>query len=160
MIKVNKTNRIRKIEKIAWYFLWDAGNTHHFGCQLDFPSHCGLVQEYLSLSLAYSKAYIGLLGLCFISRCDSLDRLKCRCSTLEQEIRDTSRFKDFYNFTFNYAKNPGQKGLGKYTDLFAWFARWSVDAKESEILNSSLIAYCWCWVESQTNLQGNLGPLI
>lgn len=33
---------------------------------------------------------------------------------LEQEIRDSSRFKDFYQFTFNYAKNPGQKGLGEF----------------------------------------------
>lgn len=23
------------------------------------------------------------------------------------------KFKDFYQFTFNFAKNPGQKGLGK-----------------------------------------------
>jgi DCN1-like protein 1/2 len=45
-------------------------------------------------------------------RVDSIDRLKARSSSLEQEIRDPNRFKDFYQFTFNYAKNPGQKGLG------------------------------------------------
>ena len=49
----------------------------------------------------------------FYFRCDALDRLKQKCSTLEQEIRDPVRFKDFYQFTFNYAKNPGQKGLGE-----------------------------------------------
>lgn len=33
---------------------------------------------------------------------------------MEQELKDQSRFKDFYQFTFNFAKNPGQKGLGMY----------------------------------------------
>ena len=46
-------------------------------------------------------------------RCDSIDKLKMKCPGLEQEIREPSKFKDFYQFTFNYAKNPGQKGLGK-----------------------------------------------
>lgn len=32
---------------------------------------------------------------------------------LEQELKDSGKFKDFYQFTFNFAKNPGQKGLGK-----------------------------------------------
>ena len=32
---------------------------------------------------------------------------------LEQELKDCGKFKDFYQFTFNFAKNPGQKGLGK-----------------------------------------------
>jgi len=42
---------------------------------------------------------------------DSVEKLKSRLSTLENEIKDCGRFKDFYHFTFNYAKNPGQKGL-------------------------------------------------
>ncbi len=50
-------------------------------------------------------------------RCDGLDRLKQKCSTLEQEIRDPVKFKDFYQFTFNYAKNPGQKGLGEPIEM-------------------------------------------
>ena len=45
-------------------------------------------------------------------RCDTVEKLKAKCGTLEQEIRDREKFKDFYHFTFNYAKNPGQKGLG------------------------------------------------
>lgn len=49
----------------------------------------------------------------FLFRCDTLEKLKNKCNTLEQEIRDPAKFKDFYNFTFNYAKNPGQKGLGE-----------------------------------------------
>lgn len=35
---------------------------------------------------------------------------------LEQELKDSGKFKDFYQFTFNFAKNPGQKGLGKKSD--------------------------------------------
>ncbi len=53
----------------------------------------------------------------YIYSCDSLDKLKARCLSLEQEIRDKSRFKDFYHFTFNYAKNPGQKGLGMWDTI-------------------------------------------
>ena len=41
---------------------------------------------------------------------DSIDKLKTRLSSLENELRDPQKFKDFYHFTFNYAKNPGQKG--------------------------------------------------
>lgn len=32
---------------------------------------------------------------------------------MDQELKDQGKFKDFYQFTFNFAKNPGQKGLGK-----------------------------------------------
>ncbi|CAH2099457.1 unnamed protein product [Euphydryas editha] len=42
---------------------------------------------------------------------DSVDKLKAKLPTLEMEIKDPNKFKDFYQFTFNYAKNPGQKGL-------------------------------------------------
>ena len=45
--------------------------------------------------------------------CDSMEKLKKRCETLEMEIRDPWKFKDFYQFTFSFAKNPGQKGLGE-----------------------------------------------
>ena len=31
---------------------------------------------------------------------------------MEKEIKEPPKFKDFYQFTFNFAKNPGQKGLG------------------------------------------------
>lgn len=46
-------------------------------------------------------------------RCDSPEKLKAILPRLEQELKDTGKFKDFYQFTFNFAKNPGQKGLGK-----------------------------------------------
>ena len=48
-----------------------------------------------------------------ICRCDSIDRLRSRLFVIENEISDAQKFKDFYQFTFNFAKNPGQKSLGK-----------------------------------------------
>lgn len=54
--------------------------------------------------------------------CDSMDKLKARCSTLEQDIRDPTRLKEFYQFAFNYAKNPGQKCL----DLDMAIAYWNI----------------------------------
>lgn len=55
-------------------------------------------------------------------RCDSIDKLKAKLPTLEHELRDTAKFKDFYQFTFNYARNPGQKGL----DLDMALAYWNI----------------------------------
>lgn len=54
-----------------------------------------------------------LLVLCKRCRCDSPEKLKALLPRLEQELKDSGKFKDFYQFTFNFAKNPGQKGLGK-----------------------------------------------
>ncbi|XP_035717540.1 DCN1-like protein 1 isoform X1 [Vespa mandarinia] len=53
---------------------------------------------------------------------DSIDKLKARLNSLENELRDPQKFKDFYQFTFNYAKNPGQKGL----DLDMAIAYWNI----------------------------------
>lgn len=44
--------------------------------------------------------------------CDNMEKLRRRCETLEIEIKEKWKFKDFYQFTFNFAKNPGQKSLG------------------------------------------------
>ncbi|KAL0281293.1 UNVERIFIED_CONTAM: hypothetical protein PYX00_002324 [Menopon gallinae] len=54
--------------------------------------------------------------------CDSIEKLKSRLPMLESEIRDQPRFKDLYHFTFNYAKNQGQKGL----DLDMAIAYWNI----------------------------------
>lgn len=48
--------------------------------------------------------------------------MKACLSSLENELRDPQKFKDFYQFTFNYAKNPGQKGL----DLDMAIAYWNI----------------------------------
>ncbi|XP_057708985.1 DCN1-like protein 1 isoform X3 [Corythoichthys intestinalis] len=52
--------------------------------------------------------------------CDSTDKLKAILPRLEQELKDGGKFKDFYQFTFNFAKNPGQKGLGRFKFLDLW----------------------------------------
>lgn len=67
---------------------------------------------------------------CFVflsfCRCDSIEKLKAQLPKIEQELKDSRKFKDFYQFTFNFAKNPGQKGLGKnpfnahWLFLFSW----------------------------------------
>ncbi|XP_021075306.1 DCN1-like protein 1 isoform X2 [Mus pahari] len=43
---------------------------------------------------------------------DSMEKLKPQIPKMEQELKEPGQFKDFYQFTFNFAKNPGQKGLG------------------------------------------------
>ncbi|PIO24182.1 hypothetical protein AB205_0021490, partial [Aquarana catesbeiana] len=55
-------------------------------------------------------------------RCDSTEKLRAQLPRLEQELKDQLKFKDFYQFTFNFAKNPGQKGL----DLDMAIAYWNL----------------------------------
>nr|ACO12293.1 DCN1-like protein 1 [Lepeophtheirus salmonis] len=57
-----------------------------------------------------------------LCRCDSIDKLKFKLPSLEKEIVDPHIFKDFYQFTFNYAKNSRQKGL----DLDLALAYWNI----------------------------------
>ncbi|XP_069626312.1 DCN1-like protein 2 isoform X2 [Haliaeetus albicilla] len=54
--------------------------------------------------------------------CDTTEKLKALLPRLEQELKDPMKFKDFYQFTFNFAKNPGQKGL----DLEMAIAYWNL----------------------------------
>ncbi|XP_033067695.1 DCN1-like protein 1 isoform X1 [Trachypithecus francoisi] len=49
--------------------------------------------------------------------CDSIEKLKAQIPKMEQELKEPGRFKDFYQFTFNFAKNPGQKGLVFFNSL-------------------------------------------
>lgn len=51
---------------------------------------------------------------------DSIEKLKTRLPSLDAELKDNLRFKDFYQFTFNYAKNPGQKGLDLDMAITYW----------------------------------------
>lgn len=57
---------------------------------------------------------------------DSLDKLKLKLPQLETDLSDINKFKDFYHFTFNYAKDPGQKGL----DLDMAIAYWNIVLKD------------------------------
>ncbi|XP_016116883.1 DCN1-like protein 2 [Sinocyclocheilus grahami] len=54
--------------------------------------------------------------------CDSPDELRTLLPRLEQELKDSGRFRDFYQFTFSFAKSPGQKGL----DLEMAVAYWNL----------------------------------
>lgn len=47
-----------------------------------------------------------------VFRCDSIDKLKNKLLSTENELSDAKIYKDFYLFTFNFAKNPCQKSLG------------------------------------------------
>jgi DCN1-like protein 1/2 len=57
---------------------------------------------------------------------DSLDKLKQKLPLLEVDLNDMHKFKDFYHFTFNYAKDSGQKGL----DLEMAIAYWNIVLKD------------------------------
>lgn len=53
---------------------------------------------------------------------DSIEKLKTKLPLLEMELTDLGKFKDFYQFAFNYAKDPGQKGI----DLDMAIAYWQI----------------------------------
>lgn len=53
---------------------------------------------------------------------DSIDKLRAKLPQLESELRDAGKFKDFYQFTFNYAKEHAQKGI----DLEMAIAYWNI----------------------------------
>lgn len=54
--------------------------------------------------------------------CDSIEKLRQRLPHLDNELKDPTAFRDFYRFAFDYAKNPGQKGL----DLEMAIAYWRI----------------------------------
>ncbi|XP_031636888.1 DCN1-like protein [Contarinia nasturtii] len=53
---------------------------------------------------------------------DSIDGLRSKLPALENELRDPNKFKDFYYFTFNYAKDNTQKCI----DLEMAIAYWNI----------------------------------
>jgi len=53
-------------------------------------------------------------------RVDSIDKLKQKLPQLDQELQDAHKFRDFYNFTFNYARNPTQRTLDLETAIAYW----------------------------------------
>ncbi|TRY66211.1 hypothetical protein DNTS_006057 [Danionella cerebrum] len=61
--------------------------------------------------------------------CDSPEKLRALLPRLEQDLKDSGKFKDFYQFTFNFAKNPGQKGL----DLEMAVAYWNLEHHKRSI---------------------------
>ena len=66
-----------------------------------------------------------LFFVCSFS-CDSLEKLKAKLISLENDIQQNdAMFKDFYQFTFNYAKSSGAKSL----DLEMALAYWNIVLK-------------------------------
>ena len=80
-----------------------------------------------------------LLSFSCIFSADTIDKLKGKLGSLEHEIKDPSKFKDFYYFTFNYARVPGQKGLGKSCFLHSTF----LGFRHSVVLPSPLLYDQW-----------------
>lgn len=95
------------------------------------PTHPALTQASGCTTSQWGWGLLGIGETCFLPltkrscslsspppashhRCDSTEKLKALLPRLEQELKDTEKFKDFYQFTFTFAKNPGQKGLGEY----------------------------------------------
>ncbi|XP_048362210.1 DCN1-like protein 1 [Sphaerodactylus townsendi] len=91
----------------AWTPVSDEGDDH---CS-KFPvrTQC----EFLKMEFMDGMTELG---------CDSIEKLKAQLPKMEQELKEPGRFKDFYQFTFNFAKNPGQKGL----DLEMAIAYWNL----------------------------------
>jgi DCN1-like protein 1/2 len=73
--------------------------------------------------------------------CDSLDKLRTRIVQCDAELTtDQHKFKDMYQFTFNFAKNPAQKSL----DLEDAIAYWRM------ILNTNRFKYLDLWIQFLT----------
>lgn len=71
--------------------------------------------------------------------CDSTEKLRALLPRLEQELKDTAKFKDFYQFTFTFAKNPGQKGLDLEMAVAYWNLVLSGRFKFLDLWNSFLL---------------------
>uniref|UniRef100_A0A0M3JZ21 Defective in cullin neddylation protein n=1 Tax=Anisakis simplex TaxID=6269 RepID=A0A0M3JZ21_ANISI len=53
-------------------------------------------------------------------RVDSIDKLKSKLPSLNDELRDPHKFRDFYQFTFNYARVSSQRTLDVETAIAYW----------------------------------------
>lgn len=53
-------------------------------------------------------------------RVDSLEKLKMKLPSMVDELRDPSKFRDFYQFTFSYARVSSQRTLDVETAIAYW----------------------------------------
>uniref|UniRef100_A0A5S6QXN9 Defective in cullin neddylation protein n=1 Tax=Trichuris muris TaxID=70415 RepID=A0A5S6QXN9_TRIMR len=53
-------------------------------------------------------------------RCDSLEKLRNKLEKFRSELQDEEKFRDFYQFTFLFAKSPSQKGLDVEMAIGYW----------------------------------------
>lgn len=51
---------------------------------------------------------------------DSLEKLKARLPKLHEELDDPTKFRDFYQFTFQYAKSISKRSLDLETAVAYW----------------------------------------
>ncbi|KAK2519457.1 Dcun1d2 [Columba guinea] len=91
--------------------------------------------------------------------CDTTEKLKALLPRLEQELKDPGKFKDFYQFTFNFAKNPGQKGLD--SDLILSLAHiqkqficfCAADAQDNEYERFCMESACFGMADADIDLE-------
>jgi len=67
-------------------------------------------------------------------RVDSLDKLKTKLDTLAQEIREPAKFRELYQFTFNYARSARQRSLDLDTAIAYWEIVMGEDARCGKLL--------------------------
>ena len=60
------------------------------------------LEVYVSLKAEFCEGMV-LLGY------DTIDKLRAKLPELEHEILNGDKFKELYQFTFNYAKDSSQK---------------------------------------------------
>ena len=53
-------------------------------------------------------------------RSDSIDKLRQNLTSYFDSLRDTTKFREFYQFTFAFARTPGQKGLELDRAIIYW----------------------------------------
>ncbi|XP_071467776.1 DCN1-like protein 2 isoform X3 [Marmota flaviventris] len=73
--------------------------------------------------------------------CDSTEKLRTLLPSLEQELQDPVKFKDLYQFTFTFAKNPGQKGLDLEMAVAYWKLVLSGRFKFLDLWNTFLLEH-------------------
>lgn len=69
-------------------------------------------------------------------RCDSVEKVIVKLPVVDAELKDPLKFREFYQFTFNFAKTLGQKSL----DLESAIAYWNI------ILRDRFVYLPW-WCE-------------
>lgn len=67
------------------------------------------------------KSFTRSYSLMSMSRCDSIDKLRNKLLQIEADLTtDHIKFKDLYQFTFNFAKSPNQKSLDLEDAIAYW----------------------------------------
>lgn len=138
-IEGNSVNKLPSHEMVNKNLLEKAFGQYKDGQHPDKITANGIIQLLNDLNLDPSSRLVLLLAWKFNAtkqceftrqefqtgmtqlRCDTIDKLKRKLPSLEAEVdKDEEKFKDFYQFAFNYAKDPTQKGLDIEMALAYW----------------------------------------